>query len=119
MQRDRRSLHLFKAEIAAWSRRQKLRRPWAGLHGPRRDSGGGLTLLSRHWPHLLCWSWLIAWQPRRADFGRKLCWRIGKLPHNHVFDLGPFVVRWQTYGVMVSTAPKWRDSAWAYIEASN
>lgn len=60
---------------------------------------------------------MIRWQPRRADFGRRLCWRFGRLPHNHVYDLGPIAFYWQTYDWMVATGPKWVESAWDYIEA--
>jgi hypothetical protein len=45
----------------AWHAEQCRRLGWrAGLKGPHRGNTKGRTLLlSRHWPHLLCWQWTL------------------------------------------------------------
>jgi hypothetical protein len=46
------------ADILAWSNAHKRRNPFAGLRFFHRQ-GNRLTIASRHWPHLLCWDWLL------------------------------------------------------------
>ena len=48
------------AEFERWDRRQKLKNVFAGIRfwGKTNVTGAHL-LISRHWPHLLCWSWSI------------------------------------------------------------
>lgn len=115
MELDRRSLYLFKPAIAAWSLREKLRRPFAGLRFFYRDSGGGLILCSRHWPHLLCWSWIIRWQTD-SGISHRPWWRVGRVPHNKIFDIGPVKVVWQGYQWMPATGPTWEKRCKAFVE---
>lgn len=104
------------ADFRRWSFRQKLSNPFAGL---RVRWNGGLPSLSRHWPHLLCWSWLLAlhhqrkWNPLdkpallRATFRRNGQW---------VWKVA-FLWRWVlVYGSqphdewMPALGPRWADA---------
>lgn len=76
-----------------------------GLSFFTRDSGGGLTLVSRHPLSSPTWYWSLSWQPVKADFARhffKL--HISKLPgphqkhhYLHLLRLGSFVLSTQGY----------------------
>lgn len=62
----------------AWDRHMRRHQGWgAGLSFWKRDSGGGLIIAARHWPHLLCWQWLLTWQARgsKREFFR--VWKLG------------------------------------------
>lgn len=95
-----RDFHLFKQEVMAWSRWKKLRRPFGGLHFFYRHSNGALCIASRHWPHLLCWSWVFVYDPciRRGD-GPFYC----RYDHNSggFIRVGPYTYTWQNYDWMV------------------
>ena len=111
MQINRRSLALMQPHVRRWSFLRKLRNPFAGLRGPRRNSGGDLILLSRHWPHLLCWSWTVLWM---REGGR----RVGGYRNPHgggVAWFGPLRLSWQAYDWMVSSRPDVEADAIAYV----
>lgn len=78
----------------AWERAQRQKLGWrAGLHiSPRR--------ISRHWPHLLCWSWMLTIE-RRTSFG----WRrwVPVIVTPGYVAIGCWwsvALRWQSYGYM-------------------
>jgi hypothetical protein len=97
------------AEFDAWDDAERARRGWlAGLSfWTKTNVKGERILLSRHWPHLLCWSWSIrvGWRnrsrPRRA---------FAFLMHRRYkrFELslfGPFIeAHWQDYGHMAAVS---------------
>lgn len=103
---DRRMPGCDRAAFDAWDAAMKRRLGWrAGLDfGRKRDSGGGWTLASRHWPHKLCWDWFICWQPRGAlaDGER----RVGVIYcYRHLAILlgrASIAYHWQDYGDMVA-----------------
>jgi hypothetical protein len=104
MKMDTGSFRFFPDELSRWSLRKKLRHPFAGLRWFTRDSGGGLNIVSRHWPHMLCWSWLLSWHwpDRRKGEGSR--WRPFVYRHNGGgwASAGPFRLHWQNYDWMIS-----------------
>lgn len=65
------------AKIHLWSFWMKcLTLGLGGLDFWKRDSGGALIIASRHWRHLLCWSWLIRWERFESKdryWGPRIC----------------------------------------------
>jgi hypothetical protein len=101
------AFRLMPSEVRRWSALQKLRNPFAGLRFVRRDSGGGLILVSRHWPHLLCWSWSLSWAGGwsfRRGRPRGIC----------RYHIGPLHLSWQNYDDMVGLGKAERSAA-AYL----
>lgn len=80
-----------------WLRR--LHNPFAGLTFWTRDSAGRRMIASRHYPHLLCWSWsLRVIKPNRAhgahhDGGVHLY----RTNFGGWFVVGCFWLDWQKY----------------------
>lgn len=114
MKITRDSMHAFRDEIAAWSFRRKLRAPWRGLRFGRTNIGG--YSFSRHWPHLLCWSWTLQLTPHRKGFPRKWgfsAWRKGFGFQVPWFDVG---LSWQGDQWMVATGPYYVKDCIAFIE---
>lgn len=111
MRLDEYNEHLFKPLIYRWSFRQKLKNPFAGLRGLRRyDNSRAYCIVSRHWPHLLCWSWLIQFQwPDGGKSGLHHKWGIHKRVHPNGggwFVIGPFWLMWQADDWMVACRRK-------------
>lgn len=101
MKIDSQSLRYFPKPFAAWSLRQKLRNPFAGLRFFSRCSDGSALVVSRHWPHQLCWSWGLYW-----DWPARTPWR-GHFYRTNTggsWRLGPFRWSWQNYDDMVATS---------------
>jgi hypothetical protein len=49
-------------EFDAWDRAHRARNIFAGLRLFYGTSDGRIiNLASRHWPHLLCWQWIVSW----------------------------------------------------------
>jgi hypothetical protein len=90
-------------EFDQWSAAQKKARGWrAGLYWSRTNTGG--WAFSRHWPHLLCWSWSLWISPHRTGFDgkRRFFWLSlwqAKDPHGRVglklLWLGEISLSWQ------------------------
>lgn len=91
-------LYKFKPQLARWSFRRKLRNPFAGLVFFERVNDGSLNIVSRHWPHLLCWSWLLNWDGRRP-------WRWIPGCHFRTAQWARFFFTWQHYDYMVGLGP--------------
>lgn len=112
MKLGRASLRLFPSALGRWSFLRKLRNPFAGLAFFTRCSDGGLNIVSRHWPHHLCWSWLIdfRWQPPSK-------WRIGGYTNSggSFHCVGPFALRRQNYDYMTALG-RHADDAISFIE---
>ncbi|HYF40907.1 MAG TPA: hypothetical protein VEA35_00540 [Ramlibacter sp.] len=78
--------------------------PFAGLRWFTRDSGGCWVLVSRHWPHMLCWSWLVrlSFRSRGSD---QRWWSAHRTKHNGGggcwvrFGFGELAFHWQTYWI--------------------
>jgi hypothetical protein len=51
----------YKAKLRRFHYWKMLTNPLAGLAFLRRSYNGRVVLAYRHWPHLLCWSWYLAW----------------------------------------------------------
>ena len=52
----------------AWDRAKRRANPIAGLRFFQSTSSGRcVNVASRHWPHLLCWQWLLTWSPPAPD----------------------------------------------------
>lgn len=100
----------FPREWALWSFLRKCRNPFAGLYGfSRTNTPGYFLIASRHWPHLLCWSWSLtftterpkSWKPRASLQYRRIEWAW-------------FALVWQPYGWMVQS---WCEAdAMAFVE---
>lgn len=95
------------AEFDAWDRACRKQLGWrAGLRFFRKsNTERSWVLASRHWPHLLCWSWSL-W----GGFRRSAYWdgprRLGlvvsrKYRFVEIDFLGPYLrLTWQDYGHM-------------------
>lgn len=58
------------ADVAAWDRKRRRELGFlAGLKWFERLPNGRIMLVSRHWPHRLCWSWFIDLSRIRTDLG--------------------------------------------------
>lgn len=111
--REREATRDYKAWSLAWKRRLGWR---AGLSFWRRDSAGGLTIASRHWPHLLCWSWLVSWQ--RVPLGFRLGpWRFSRTMFGLAFGRRQIVLHRQRYDYMpaVNLSREAPPINWAYV----
>lgn len=77
----------------------RVRRPFAGLTFFRRDSRGDMTIVSRHWPHLLCWSWSLSWKWPHPNSGSHHTWGLHRHRHNGGgwYVVGPLWLTYQTY----------------------
>jgi hypothetical protein len=97
----------------AWSERQKrVLGPFAGLKVFSRTSGGSLIIVSRHWPHLLCWQWLLDWVPYRTD-ERRRWFALYRQPNSwtlHLARLGYLYFKRQSYDRMAALGPRWADA---------
>ena len=61
--------HITMEDFRRWSLRQKLRHPFAGLtFFAKQRYKGVVPVVSRHWPHLLCWSWSLDFYPGDSDY---------------------------------------------------
>lgn len=91
------TLWLFKDRARRWSFWRKVRNPFAGLTFWTWDSGGGLQLACRHWPHLMCWSWILSWRWPDGKGGEHHHWGIWHHRHNigGWFVVGPLWFSWQ------------------------
>jgi hypothetical protein len=96
-----------------WSAEQKRKLgPFAGLKMFRRTSGRSVIIISRHWPHLLCWQWLLDWAPYKADEKRRLfaffsdtnTWTL------HLAWIGYLYFKRQSYDRMAALGPRWADA---------
>lgn len=104
------------AEWDVWDRawRKKLGwraglRFWGGTSTP-----GSRVLISRHWPHLLCWSWSVWVGKRREGFDGPRRFSIGYSRQYRCADIWLFVVyarlSWQNYGHMANVGPRYADA---------
>lgn len=66
--RDYKIIPVNNDKLRAFDRERRRRAPLAGLRFFQRTSSAGWFLLvSRHWPHRLCWDWSLSWHhPQRA-----------------------------------------------------
>ena len=62
------------AFLEAWNEKKRAENRWAGLSFFQRDTGGGLILASRHWPHNLCWLWSLRVSRWQGEFKRAWRW---------------------------------------------
>ena len=92
------------ARARAWSKREKRRQGWrAGLRLLSRINDHRFTIASRHWPHLLCWSWLLEWHRHRVGYdGRRRLFgfrysRVAGQVSCKLLWLGRVHFSWQTY----------------------
>lgn len=91
-----------RAAFDAWDVATQRRLGWrAGLTFWAKTNTNGRILISRHWPHKLCWDWSLAWEPYR---GRE---RDGERTIGLVYGYGSCTVHlaicrfrysWQDYG---------------------
>lgn len=95
----------------AWDRSQRRAAPFAGLRLFERTSDRyRFSLASRHYPHLLCWQWLLEWQFTKPGERRFFCryhsmfggWTLGLL------WLGRIYYKRQNYDDMPALGPKGR-----------
>lgn len=93
-------------EWRRWDRQMRRRVGWrAGLNfWTKTNMRGSRVLLSRHWPHLICWSWSI-WVGRwRAGYDGPLRLSLHVSRYYRHADLWLFWwyvrVSWQDYGHM-------------------
>lgn len=74
-----------------------------GLSFWKRDSGGGLNLVARHWEHLACWSWVVSVDKPRHGEARHLFW-LYHSPHFETMTVDllgvRFRVQWQDHYCM-------------------
>ena len=91
----------------AWDRKQRRARPFAGLAFFRPASDASTIIASRHWPHLLCWQWLLSWKPYRADETRRWLklYRDTDTWTLHVARLGFLYFKRQRYDRMAARGP--------------
>lgn len=89
------TLHLFPAEVAEWSRARKKAAPLAGLQfWTKTNQPRNRVLASRHWPHLLVWSWAIWGGPWR----HKMKFGFYRTPGTFLFvGLGPIKFIWSRH----------------------
>lgn len=112
MKPDYSSFRWFLPEIRRWSRRRKWRHPFAGLAFFRRTSDPTVTdLVSRHWPHLMCWSWGLSWHRQKGD--ERYGWRPIRLGNSIL--VWRLRLSWQDYDWMV--APQHEAEVSAIIAA--
>lgn len=96
----------------AWDRAHRRARPFAGLCFFKRSSSRSIIIVSRHWPHLLCWQWLLDWKPYKADerrqwlafYSRPNTWTL------HIARLGYLYFKRQNYDRMAALGPRWADA---------
>lgn len=72
------------AEVAAWDQRRRRELGFfAGLRWFERVQDGRLLLISRHWPHRLCWSWFADISRIKTELGycRKFAFSISRVAH--------------------------------------
>lgn len=94
------------AEFDAWDRATRQRLGLlAGLTLMSKNNTGGYQVVSRHWPHKLCWDWTLGWHPhrpgyddgcRRVFFRWSHDYRVGELG----IWFGTIRLAWQDYGYM-------------------
>ena len=120
------------AAFDAWSRAQRRRHGWrAGLTFFRRTSDRRrIQIATRHWPHLVCWSWGLdfargqhfgwrAWTPGltwssrhvslRLGFNTEIClaWQgYGWMPAVNLKSLAPRI-RWNRGNGIFTTGEEW------------
>lgn len=52
----------------AWDRAKRKSNPWAGLKFfEQTNDRRSFNVAARHWPHLLCWQWLLIWSRPAPD----------------------------------------------------
>ena len=107
-------------EFRQWDRDQ--RRKYGFLAGlqfwGRTNTPRSRVLLSRHWPHKLCWDWSVWvswWHRERAEYDgpRRISLHVSRFSRSadlH-FWLGSIRLSWQNYGYMAArnaepSAPK-------------
>ena len=115
MKIERTDHRLFERQVRRWGFWQKLRNPFAGLRCLTRDSGGGLIIISRHWPHMLCWSWSVSWRwPDGGKSGTHHKWGFHRSIHNGGGWVvgGPLWLHWQTYSYVASGCHEDRLNKW-------
>jgi hypothetical protein len=96
-----------------WSADQKRKLgPFAGLKMFSRTSGRSIIIVSRHWPHLLCWQWLLDWVPYKADEKRRLFafYRHTNTWTMHLAGLGYLYFKRQSYDRMAALGPLGADA---------
>lgn len=107
---DRRMPGCDRAAFDAWDAAMRRRLGWrAGLAFWKKTNTAARVVVSRHWPHRLCWDWALWFEPYRGakrDGER----RIGVIfcYHTLTLDLAVFALsfRWQNYGEMVASQYK-------------
>jgi hypothetical protein len=100
MKLDIGSFRFFPDELSRWSLRKKLRHPFAGLRWFARDSGGWMIVVSRQWPHLSCWSWLLSYHWPERHKGERFQWKPWRIGNQAGW--GPLRFHWQNYDWMIS-----------------
>lgn len=110
-QQSWRATALNAREIEDWNWRFRWSNGWryalfAGLRFNAKNSDGSRTLVSRHWPHRLCWSWSLRYASDVKDF-RTMRRRWFLLHILREFRVAELVVAghalhlsWQDYGYM-------------------
>lgn len=97
------------AAFDAWDREQRRRQGWCAGLGVWKKTNvpGSRVLISRHWPHLLCWQWGVwvgRYQGREMDGPRRFA--LTYLRPYRIFELrlfGPYVrITWQDSDWMLS-----------------
>ena len=91
----------------AWDREKRRSRPFAGLKFGERCSDGSINLAARHWPHLLCWQWVLNWKLYRADERRHLLafYRYADSWTLHLMRCGRLNFQRQDYDRMAALGP--------------
>lgn len=99
------------ADFDAWDRAQRRKLGWrAGLaFWTKTNVPGSRVLISRHWPHLLCWSWAVWVGGHRKGFDgpRRFILQVSR-PYRmvHLNLFGPSIrLSWQDYGHMAALGP--------------
>jgi hypothetical protein len=100
----------------AWSAKRKRELgPLAGLSFSKTNTGG--WCFSRHWPHLLCWSWAVWITPYRGpQYEGPRSFRAYRLGHNAGGQAGltlwffTLTAHWQSYEHIAALGPAGRDA---------